>query len=373
MQAGRPGSPSASSRPGGWARWSGRPGPRPGITWSPRPGCPGPRSGGPPRCCPDVPLRAPDEVVRGSRPGPAGRAGRRAARAGPRAGRGRLLPARPDRGAHLRGARGVGAGPGDRARGAAAGPAPGDDVHRPGRGRGPAGRRAASGSPRPPATRPAWSVGEALVVEMGAEPVRIDEAGPPALPRRARARRQPPDHPGPGLRARPWSGPACTRPTGWSPRCCRRRWTTRCGTATARLTGPVARGDIETVRTHLRVLAADDPELAATYRVLAARTAGRAAAAGCCPSRRRRDRALLQRHREPSRRVVHLRSIAAPPHGAGDTVTSARTRERLRARGADRAPLAGRDRAGHPGAARRRAARWRWSRPWARCTRGTGS
>src|SRR3954451_3584000 len=50
------------------------------------------------------------------------------------------------------------------------------------------------------------------------------------------------------------------------------------------LTGPVARGDVGTVRTHLRVLAAADPDLAETYRVLARRTAGRAAAGGLLPA-----------------------------------------------------------------------------------------
>jgi predicted short-subunit dehydrogenase-like oxidoreductase (DUF2520 family) len=49
------------------------------------------------------------------------------------------------------------------------------------------------------------------------------------------------------------------------------------------LTGPVARGDVGTVRTHLRELTAADPELAETYRVLAERTAHRAAAAGLLP------------------------------------------------------------------------------------------
>jgi predicted short-subunit dehydrogenase-like oxidoreductase (DUF2520 family) len=49
------------------------------------------------------------------------------------------------------------------------------------------------------------------------------------------------------------------------------------------LTGPVARGDVGTVRTHLRELAAVDPDLADTYRVLARRTAHRAAAAGLLP------------------------------------------------------------------------------------------
>ena len=47
------------------------------------------------------------------------------------------------------------------------------------------------------------------------------------------------------------------------------------------ITGPVSRGDVGTIRTHLQVL---DPELAAAYRVLAVRSAHRAAAAvpeGC--------------------------------------------------------------------------------------------
>ncbi|MDN5920398.1 MAG: DUF2520 domain-containing protein [Pseudonocardia sp.] len=46
------------------------------------------------------------------------------------------------------------------------------------------------------------------------------------------------------------------------------------------LTGPVARGDTGTLRTHLDVITAADPDLAAAYRALASRTAGRAAAAG---------------------------------------------------------------------------------------------
>ena len=57
----------------------------------------------------------------------------------------------------------------------------------------------------------AWSVGEALVVEMGAEPVRVRRGGPPALPRGARARRQPPGHARPRLRRDPGAG---RRPPG---------------------------------------------------------------------------------------------------------------------------------------------------------------
>lgn len=46
------------------------------------------------------------------------------------------------------------------------------------------------------------------------------------------------------------------------------------------LTGPAARGDSGTLRTHLDHIAVADPDLAAAYRMLAGRTARRAAAAG---------------------------------------------------------------------------------------------
>lgn len=46
------------------------------------------------------------------------------------------------------------------------------------------------------------------------------------------------------------------------------------------LTGPVARGDVGTVRAHLRVLAEHAPEMLPTYRALAARTAERAEDSG---------------------------------------------------------------------------------------------
>jgi hypothetical protein len=77
----------------------------------------------------------------------------------------------------------------------------------------------------------AWSVGEALVVEMRAEPVRI----PPAAARCTTPRwcTAPTIWPRWSVRA-----PSCcgTRGSpirsGCSARCCRPRWTTRCGTAT---------------------------------------------------------------------------------------------------------------------------------------------
>jgi predicted short-subunit dehydrogenase-like oxidoreductase (DUF2520 family) len=46
------------------------------------------------------------------------------------------------------------------------------------------------------------------------------------------------------------------------------------------LTGPVARGDVGTLRVHLRVLADADPDALPSYRALALRTAERAEAAG---------------------------------------------------------------------------------------------
>jgi predicted short-subunit dehydrogenase-like oxidoreductase (DUF2520 family) len=46
------------------------------------------------------------------------------------------------------------------------------------------------------------------------------------------------------------------------------------------LTGPVARGDVGTVKAHLRVLAENAPRMLPTYRALAARTAERAEESG---------------------------------------------------------------------------------------------
>ncbi|MGH8921770.1 MAG: DUF2520 domain-containing protein, partial [Actinomycetes bacterium] len=46
------------------------------------------------------------------------------------------------------------------------------------------------------------------------------------------------------------------------------------------LTGPVVRGDVETLRLHLGVLAEAAPELLASYRAQAGRTVNRAETAG---------------------------------------------------------------------------------------------
>ncbi len=128
-------------------------------------------------------------------------------------------------------------------------------------------------------TEAAWSVGEALVVEMGAEPVRVPEAVRPlyhaALAHGAnhlvtlvrdcadlleRAGIRPAER----LIA-PLLSAALDNALRHGDRA---------------LTGPVARGDVGTVRSHLRVLAAAAPETTPVYRALAARTAARAGAAG---------------------------------------------------------------------------------------------
>jgi predicted short-subunit dehydrogenase-like oxidoreductase (DUF2520 family) len=128
----------------------------------------------------------------------------------------------------------------------------------------------------------AWSVGEALVVEMGAEPVRVPEEVRPlyhaALAHGAnhlvtlvrdcaeileRAGVRPAER-----LVAPLLSAALDNALRHGDRA---------------LTGPVARGDVVTVGTHLRVLRATDPDLAETYRVLAGRTARRAHAAGLLP------------------------------------------------------------------------------------------
>jgi predicted short-subunit dehydrogenase-like oxidoreductase (DUF2520 family) len=128
----------------------------------------------------------------------------------------------------------------------------------------------------------AWNVGEALVVEMGAEPVRVAEAVRPlyhaALAHGANhlvtlvrdcvdVLQRAGVHPA-GRLVAPLLSAALDNALRHGDR---------------GLTGPVARGDAGTVRTHLRELEAVDPDLADTYRVLAARTLRRARQAGLLP------------------------------------------------------------------------------------------
>jgi predicted short-subunit dehydrogenase-like oxidoreductase (DUF2520 family) len=143
----------------------------------------------------------------------------------------------------------------------------------------------------------AWSVGEALVVEIGAEPVRIAEAVRPlyhaALAHGANhlvtlVRDAVELLEDAGIRpAERLLGPLLSAALDNALRHGDRA-----------LTGPVARGDAGTVRKHLRELDAVDPELADTYRTLARRTAHRAGAAGLLPDHAADEvRATLEEHR----------------------------------------------------------------------------
>lgn len=139
-----------------------------------------------------------------------------------------------------------------------------------------------------------WSVGEALVLEMGAEPVRV----PPG--------------------SRPLYHTALAHGANHLATVVRDAVDvlTRAGVAPAErllgplleaaldntlrhgdraLTGPVVRGDADTVRLHLRVLAESAPHLLGSYRAQAVRTAHRAEAAGLLtPEAATRIRRMLE-------------------------------------------------------------------------------
>jgi len=125
----------------------------------------------------------------------------------------------------------------------------------------------------------AWSVGEALVVEMGAEPVRVPDAARPlyhtalahganhlvTLVAEAADLLKQAGVGDPSRMLGPLLSAALDNALRHGDRA---------------LTGPVARGDVGTVRAHLRVLAEHAPEMLPTYRALAARTAERAEESG---------------------------------------------------------------------------------------------
>ncbi len=124
-----------------------------------------------------------------------------------------------------------------------------------------------------------WSVGEALVLEMGAEPVRVPPQARPLyhaalahganhLATLVRDAVEALEHAG-VVPAERLLGPLLEAALDN---------TLRHGDRA--LTGPVTRGDLDTVRLHLRVLADSAPELLESYRVQAMRTADRAEAAG---------------------------------------------------------------------------------------------
>ncbi|HEY0639990.1 MAG TPA: DUF2520 domain-containing protein [Pseudonocardiaceae bacterium] len=124
-----------------------------------------------------------------------------------------------------------------------------------------------------------WSVGEALVVEMGAEPVRVPEESRPlyhaALAHGANHLAVLARDAADVLRAAGVNAPdRVLGPLLFAALDNALRHGDRA------LTGPVARGDVDTVRAHLRVLDERLPEQAAAYRALARRTAARAAEAG---------------------------------------------------------------------------------------------
>ncbi|MQA12207.1 MAG: DUF2520 domain-containing protein [Pseudonocardiaceae bacterium] len=129
----------------------------------------------------------------------------------------------------------------------------------------------------------AWSVGEALAVEMGAEPVRVPEAAR-SLYHAALAHGA--NHlitlisdcadllRGTGIEnAERLLGPLLSAALDNVLRHGDRA-----------MTGPVARGDVGTVRRHLDVIAETAPEILSSYAELGKRTAARASAAGLLPS-----------------------------------------------------------------------------------------
>jgi predicted short-subunit dehydrogenase-like oxidoreductase (DUF2520 family) len=134
-----------------------------------------------------------------------------------------------------------------------------------------------------PADEAAWSVGEALVVEMGAEPVRVPQSARP-LYHAALA------HGANHLVTLVAECADLLRSAGVNPaeRLLGPLLSAALDNALRHgdraLTGPVARGDVGTLRVHLRVLAETEPAVLPSYRALAERTARRAEAAGLLPA-----------------------------------------------------------------------------------------
>jgi predicted short-subunit dehydrogenase-like oxidoreductase (DUF2520 family) len=125
----------------------------------------------------------------------------------------------------------------------------------------------------------AWNVGEALVVEMGSEPVRVPSASRPAY-HTALA------HAANHMMTLVADSADLLRQSGVATpeRLLGPLLSAALDNALRHgdraLTGPVARGDAGTVRKHLDVLQDKAPEMLPAYRELARRTAARAAASG---------------------------------------------------------------------------------------------
>jgi predicted short-subunit dehydrogenase-like oxidoreductase (DUF2520 family) len=130
-----------------------------------------------------------------------------------------------------------------------------------------------------PADEAAWSVGEALVVEMGADPIRVPQAARPLYHAAL-------THGANHLVTLVAECADLLRAAGINPaeRLLGPLLSAALDNALRHgdraLTGPVARGDVGTLRVHLRVLAETDPAALPAYRALAERTAERAMAAG---------------------------------------------------------------------------------------------
>ena len=125
----------------------------------------------------------------------------------------------------------------------------------------------------------AWHVGEALVVEMGAEPVRVPQEARPLYHAAL-------THGANHLVTLVAECVDLLRSAGIDPaeRLIAPLLSASLDNALRHgdraLTGPVARGDVGTLRTHLRVLGERAPEVLPSYRAMARRTATRAMAAG---------------------------------------------------------------------------------------------
>jgi predicted short-subunit dehydrogenase-like oxidoreductase (DUF2520 family) len=139
-----------------------------------------------------------------------------------------------------------------------------------------------------PADEAAWSVGEALVVEIGADPVRVPQAARPLYHAAL-------THGANHLVTLVAECADLLRAAGINPaeRLLGPLLSAALDNALRHgdraLTGPVARGDVGTLRTHLRVLAETEPAALPAYRALAERTAQRALAAGLLPQQAAAD------------------------------------------------------------------------------------
>ena len=150
-----------------------------------------------------------------------------------------------------------------------------------------------------PADEAAWSVGEALVVEIGADPVRVPQAARPLYHAAL-------THGANHLVTLVAECADLLRAAGINPaeRLLGPLLSAALDNALRHgdraLTGPVARGDVGTLRTHLRVLAETEPAALPAYRALAERTAQRALAAGLLPQQAAADIGAALAEEKPS-------------------------------------------------------------------------